>query len=250
MTKDPKATKSNFAFPVLLTKNGPLGTPNQSNSELYDWQCNGQLFTLGQEMASMKSLVTKQQSQISHQKTEIGHLQAKHQKQMSQLQADHQKSLSKLQAQLQNLKNQQHEREKFPCECYQHNILDQPSRAASTHARSHSQYRADYMPGLKGTHSDWKGPGWYRFKGPNFTRMAVKSQVKGNYYCSAFSPGFLPNKAYDGIKVGGKKRNVRIHFLQRHYGCRVDTQITRCPGNFYVFWLPQPFVGNRAYCGA
>jgi len=192
------------------------------------------LLTLVREITAIKSLVTKQQSQISHQKTEIAHLQA----------------------QLQNLKNQQHEREKIPCECYQHNILDQPSRAASTYAPSHGQiiqFRSDYMwnnERHKNLHSDWKGAGWYRFKGP-FTRMAVKSQVKGGYYCSAISPGYLPNNAYDGIKVGDTKRNVKIPFNdQWKKGCTVYTHITRCPGNFYVFWLPQTNVGSRGYCGA
>jgi len=196
-------------------------------------QCAGPpnfLLTLVREIAAIKSLVTKQQSQISHQKTEIAHLQA----------------------QLQNQKNQQHEREKIPCECYQHNILDQLSRAASTYTQ---QYKHDSTPGLNNTHSDWKGTGWYRFKGP-FTRMAVKSQVIGVWgYCSARAPGYLPNEAYDGIKVGGTKRNVMIPFNDPGLGCTkqwcpVYTHITRCPGNFYVFWLPQDFIGGRGYCGA
>ena len=79
--------------------------------------------------------------------------------------------------------------------------------------------------------------------------MAVKDQVKGAYYCSALSQGYLPNNAYDGIKVGGTKRNVKIPFNDRN-ACPVYTHITRCPGNFYVFWLPQTTVGSRAYCGA
>jgi len=186
------------------------------------------LLTLVREITAIKSLVTKQQSQISHQKTEIAHLQA----------------------QLQNLKNQQHEREKIPCECYQHNILDQPSRAASFYATSPDQYRGDKTPGFKYTHSDWKGTGWYRFKGP-FTRMAVKSQVIGGYYCSARAPGYLPNEAYDGIEVGSTKE-VRIPFNDPLdvSACPVYTHITRCPGNFYVFWLEQDQVGGRGYCGA
>jgi len=235
---------------LILSASGSIFEEQLGQNEQNDWQCHGQLFTLGQEMASMKSLLAMQQSQNSQQK-------AQYQNQISQLQTNHQKmeagcqnKVNQLQAELKTLKSQQQEREKLPCECWQYNTLKDPRRAVTNIANWKTR-KTDRLSSsgkrMSVTAPDWKGEGWYRFTGP-FTRMPETGEVKNQYRCGTENPVWVWKGAHAGIKIGGHLK-LYPNSLAGRNAQKEKIIIKRCPGNFFVYRLPPVWDSYIGYCG-
>ena len=145
---------------------------------------------------------------------------------------------------------------KIQDECTNYMTLDSPRRATSyTVNRKTAKY--DYYSYIflrknerrKEMAPQWGGPGRYRFTGP-FTRMAVRGEVSGNWRCGAECPVYIKDPKAHNLKVGEMKENVHVCYRYTNKTwCHWKITITRCPGNYFVYWLRNlgPHMG---YCGA
>ena len=100
----------------------------------------------------------------------------------------------------------------------------------------------------------WVGAGRYRFSGP-FTRMAVKGEVNRNYTCGTRYPGYLKDPKAHDMKIGDTKEKVWVCFYSHWHATHLPNScpyyslvtITRCPGDYFVYRLPNL---GQGFCGA
>ena len=155
--------------------------------------------------------------------------------QMSQNQGQNQMS--------QDFQNKIHE------ECSNYKTFHNPGRAVSNKVSSQS-YKIDTHNVNK--YSDWQGEDRYRFVGP-FTRMAVKGEVNRGYQCGTQSPGYIVDPKAHDMEIGEMKEFVKVCFFwKKSVPCvfSKSVTITRCPGDFFVYRVPDFGNHNGAYCGA
>merc|ERR1712126_21428 len=193
--------------------------------ECSDWQClaknmaanQAELFTLEQEMAAIKAQIAAHLSP-NQPRNQISHYQQK----------------------------------KIHDECHNYKTLNYPGRAITNHKAS----RMDTYGSPDWTSPDWKGRNRYRFTGP-FTRMAVKGEVHNHMQCGSWgAPGYIADPKAHEMKIGEVKEFVNVCFFKRNTnnpcGFSKSITITRCPGDYFVYRLPDAArgAGVGTYCGA
>ena len=216
--------------------------------------CEAELFTKGQENDQLKAEIAQLKARGQKQDQEIVSLKLQS-KQQKPLNEGNCKLLQK-QNNIIQAKNLQAFPKKIQDECTNYMTLDSPRRATSyTVNRKTAKY--DYYSYIflrknerrKEMAPQWGGPGRYRFTGP-FTRMAVRGEVSGNWRCGAECPVYIKDPKAHNLKVGEMKDNVHVCYRYTNKTwCHWKITITRCPGNYFVYWLRNlgPHMG---YCGA
>ena len=148
---------------------------------------------------------------------------------------------------------------KIQAECAYYHTLDNPRRATTFVANNMTAKMDAYYKAYVDRETiapQWGGTGRYRFSGP-FTRMAVKGEVSGNWHCGVQYHFYIddPN-VHNNIKEGEMKTSVKICYVwatfpdgQTVYCSYPNITITRCPGNFFVYWLSN-LDNLMGYCGA
>ena len=98
---------------------------------------------------------------------------------------------------------------------------------------------------------DWKGSSGkhYRFVGPSFTRLASASPGMNNK-CGTYAPGYIEDPYAHKIAIGQSSTDVKVCF-NYNIPCKWSTSITitRCPGDFFVYKLPDTPECSLRYCG-
>ena len=217
---------------------------------------------MGQEIDSLKKLLTERENQIAKEQRENAQLRAHEQKQGKKIASL--KLQLKQQTQHTAINENNCRRIKHQCkihhECTNYHTLNLPRRAPSYTVNKQSA-KFDYQYPTKNAFYErrqapqWHGAGRYRFTGP-FTRMAVKGEVQSEGRCGTMVPGYIADPKAHNLKVGEMKDNVKVCHYSRQYrgilspcveGLSTKVNITRCPGNFLVYRLPNIGYG---YCGA
>ena len=130
-------------------------------------------------------------------------------------------------------------------DCHDYKTLNNPSRALTNKVGIIGIKICD-----KPTNRDWQGPGVYRFGG-QFKRIAVKGEVASQNRCGTLAPGYINDSKAHDIEIGEAKE-VQVCFFWKGNPCWWATRITikRCPGNFFVYRLPNAPSCYLGYCGA
>ena len=179
-----------------------------------------QLFEHSQEISSIKKLLTEQHSRI-----------------------DQSKEISSMKSQIKQLQHSN----LYQNDCRDYKILNHQTRALT-----YNNLLAKSCDKL--LTRDWQGPGVYRFGG-QFKRMAVKGEVVSTDRCGTAAPGYINDQKAHDIKIGEVKE-VQVCFfgsvLLSAKPCHWATRITikRCPGDFFVYRLPNVPECSLGYCGA
>jgi len=182
---------------------------------------------------------------------EMQYMQLVNERELRQLRQEVSSMKSQLAAQNQMGHHQQ--KQKIHEECSNYKTFHNPGRAISNKVDDLS-YKTDVgcMAYNANKYSDWQGEDRYRFFGP-FTRMAVKGEVNSNYQCGTQCPGYIVDPKAHDMEIGEMKEFVKVCFFwKKSVPCLFSKSvtITRCPGDFFVYRVPDFGNQNSAYCGA
>ena len=215
-------------------------------AECSDWQClaknmaanQAELFTLEQEIASLNKELKQVNQNQAHLEEEMAAIKA-------QIAAHHSPNQPRNQI-------SHYQQNKIHDECHNYKTLNYHGRAITNRPKSYKASRTDIY-GSPIANPDWKGRNRYRFTGP-FTRMAVKGEVHNNMQCGCWgAPGYIADPKAHEMKIGEMKEfvNVCFHGMKgTPCGISKSITITRCPGDYFVYRLPDMLGSGGVYCGA
>jgi len=126
-------------------------------------------------------------------------------------------------------------------QCYQHSLLSEESRHHNVLTQGDDIWFSDVENDYR-TSTCWMGPGYYRVVLPAGTMIAEGKPALNA--CGTDRGGYLDAGSHpeeEGIEVD---RTVKIVDVSSTY----DITITKCPGGFYVYYLPNTTSSTHRYC--
>jgi len=200
---------------------------------------------------------------IGELRQEIQYMQLVNKREMRQLRQEVSSIKSQLAAQNQ-MGHHHQQKQKIQDECSNYHSLSSPIRAISNSNSNTRRVWSDNSgyhgtpPGLDGTisekMSDWGGHARYRFTRP-FTRMAVQGEVNhlsssAQLSCGTRHPAYIADPKAHDMEIGEMKEFVKVCYVRPGNICAFSTviTITRCPGDYFVYRLPEATAG-AIYCG-
>ena len=137
------------------------------------------------------------------------------------------------------------------CGCSNYISLSNPNRSV-LNRRSHRYCDKKVADNRSVKYPQWQGANCYRFEG-SMQRMANQNEVKWYKMCNTNAGGYVedPN-VHDQLQSGQTIQDVKVCFFYSVFEpCRWKTKvdITRCPGDYFVYKLPETPGCPLAYCG-
>ena len=133
-------------------------------------------------------------------------------------------------------------------QCFEYSILDEETRNNGLESSDDDIYYGDYNYG--GIHQSpmWKGPGYYRMMLP--AGLVIPEQEPPHDYCGTDFPGSLLEDSHPDT-IGLETESV-VWFNGGDSSYYRDITITKCPGEYYVYFLPETFYGANyfRYCAS
>ena len=123
-----------------------------------------------------------------------------------------------------------------PVQCYEYGILDEETRNVY-YGIDYSSNDACYWDALSSYQQSlrWSGDGYYRMVLPA-GEMLLEGDPGKKEICGTVFPGYLLEGSHP-TNVGQEVDSI-VYFSQNHYeNYTRDITITRCPDNFYVYYL-------------
>ena len=130
-----------------------------------------------------------------------------------------------------------------PDQCTNYQVLDDPTRN-----RNHEE---EYYCDFEGfsTSPDWKGAAYYRVQEPAGVRIPTGGV--SYMHCGTSGAGWINDyeNKIPNMKVG-EEVTVRVCYSWLYDQCdeKNDIKVTKCPGDYLVYYLVTPPVCNLRYC--
>ena len=124
-------------------------------------------------------------------------------------------------------------------QCFNYKVLKEESRSIYTET-TYPNYHYDFK---SADHSSpaWDGEGYYRMVPPAGT--VIPETVPSSNRCSTPYPGYLASGSHpDSV---GQEVDSAV-YLNGRSGVSVNITITKCPGNYFIYYLPAIISGR--YC--
>ncbi len=126
-------------------------------------------------------------------------------------------------------------------QCYEHSLLSEESRHHFVLTEGDNIWFGDFTSNPR-TSPCWMGPGYYRMVPPAGTMISEVEPAR--YACGTYAGGYLDAGSHpeeEGVEVDRTVKYVGVSSTR-------DITITKCPGGFYVYYLPDVSNYNYRYC--
>ncbi len=135
----------------------------------------------------------------------------------------------------------------IPTHCSNYLVMDDSTR------NEYSEGEAYYCDAtIYHTSPDWKGPGHYRLQAPAGIRIPTSSPNTG--YCGTVATGWIKDEegAIEQMEVGKEITVTACFHSTDGDSCSYHNEITvtLCPGEYYVYYLPNAPSCDLRYCAS